>query len=161
MSNLEKAIQIAVNAHTGQTRKNGTPYVLHPFRVMFRQTSEAAMIVGVLHDVVEDTDVTLDDLREAGFEAPIIQALALLSHAEATPYEEYIKRIACNPLARSVKLADLEDNMDLREIPQVAERDLSRTMKYHRAWKRLTRVEQADPGGSSEAADGLAGTPDP
>jgi (p)ppGpp synthase/HD superfamily hydrolase len=137
MSDLHAAIEIAAKAHRGQTRKNGSPYVLHPLRVMMRQSSEEAMIVAVLHDVVEDTDVSMEDLKTAGFAPAVIEALKLLTHAEEVPYEEYVDAIASNALARAVKLADLEDNMNLSEIPEVTEKDLARAAKYHRAWQRL------------------------
>jgi (p)ppGpp synthase/HD superfamily hydrolase len=137
MSDLNNAIQIAATAHSGQTRKNGTPYILHPLRVMLRQSSEQAMIVAVLHDVVEDTEVTMEKLVAAGFAPAVIEALGLLTHAESTAYEAYVQAIASNELARSVKLADLEDNMNLSEIPEVTDEDLTRTAKYHRAWTRL------------------------
>ncbi len=137
MSTLQRAIEISVEAHSNQMRKNGDPYILHPLRVMFRQSTPETMIVAVLHDVVEDTSVNLDDLRDAGFSPVILDAVALLTHGENDPYEIYIDRIASNPLARSVKLADLEDNMNLRELPEVHDYDLERTKKYHSAWNRL------------------------
>ena len=137
MSDLSTAVEIAAKAHRGQTRKNGSPYVLHPLRVMMRQDSEEAMIVGVLHDVVEDTDVTLADLEDAGFAPAVTEALGLLTHRDEVPYEDYVEAIAPNALARAVKLADLEDNMNLREIPEVTEKDLARAEKYPRAWTRL------------------------
>lgn len=138
MSTLQRAIEIAVTAHRDQTRKDGSLYILHPMRVMFQQAGVEAMIVAILHDVAEDTDVALDDLRREGFSQAALDALALLTHNDSEPYEAYIDRIAANPLARSVKLADLQDNMNLREIPEPSEKDIARTLKYHRAWKRLS-----------------------
>ena len=137
MCMLEKAIGIAVRAHTGQVRRGGMPYILHPIRVMLRQADHVAMIVGVLHDVIEDTDVTLSELEQDGFPEKVIHALCLLTHEDDVPYDAYIAAIASNPVARSVKLADLQDNMDLLELPVVTDNDLIRTAKYHRAWKTL------------------------
>jgi len=137
MSTLDKAIEIAAMAHAGQTRRNGTPYILHPIRVMLSQRTQDEMVVAILHDVVEDTDTTLDDLRRAGFGDHILFAISLLTHSDGTPYDDYIRRIAENPLAVSVKIADLEDNMNLRELPEVNERDEKRSAKYHKAWRML------------------------
>lgn len=137
MSTIDRAIQIATKAHAGQTRRNGEPYILHPLRVMLRQETPEAMIVAVLHDVAEDTVVSLDDLRREGFGEEIMMALALLTHDAAVPYNDYIERIAANPLAVAVKLADLQDNMDISQLPVLGDRDRERLAKYHRAWKRL------------------------
>jgi len=141
MSAFEKAIEIAAQAHAGQLRKNGTPYILHPMRVMMKQRTKDAMIVAILHDVVEDTNVTIDDLRRAGFEECILAAILLLTHKdkENYDYDEYIDRIASNSLATSVKIADLEDNMNWTELPEVTERDIKRMEKYHRNYKKLQK----------------------
>lgn len=141
MPTLDKAIQIAVKAHAGQTRKNGDPYILHPIRVMLRLETETERIIGILHDVVEDTDVTFERLAEEGFGEHILSALKRLTHAKEVPYEDYVDQIATNPLARAAKLADLEDNMNLRELPELTEKDLAREAKYHRAWQRLKQAE--------------------
>jgi len=143
MSTLPRAIQIASAAHAGQRRKNGSPYILHPIRVMLAQDSTEGMILGVLHDVIEDTPTTLDDLRQCGFDA-ILSALALLTHTDDIPYEEYIQRIGRHALASRVKLADLEDNMDVKQLPSVQEGDLRRTSKYHKAWVTLRSIMQED-----------------
>ncbi len=137
MSTLERAIEIAAQAHAGQKRKNGMPYVLHPIRVMLRQQAQDAMIVAILHDVLEDTNVTMDDLRHAGFTDPILSAVNLLTHADGVPYEEYIRCISGNPLASAVKKADLEDNMNLRELLEFTEQDGKRSAKYHKAWRTI------------------------
>ncbi|HTL18503.1 MAG TPA: hypothetical protein VL793_14800, partial [Patescibacteria group bacterium] len=111
---LEKAIQIAVNAHAGKTDRYGAPYILHAIRVMQRLVTTNEKIVGVLHDVIEDTEWTFEMLADQGFPAPIIDALKAVTKKEGEPYEDFVKRSAANPLAKRVKLADLEDNMDLR-----------------------------------------------
>ena len=141
MDLLDKAIQIAAQAHAGQTRKNGSPYVLHPIRVMLRQQDPEAMIAGVLHDVVEDTDVTLEDLQREGFSEDVLATIRLLTHEDGVPYADYVDAIADNPIARAVKLADLEDNMNVRELPSVTDRDLTRMAKYHKAWQALSKPE--------------------
>jgi len=137
MANLEDAILLAAQAHRGQKDKAGEPYILHPLRLMLQQQSEAAMTVAVLHDVVEDTPVTLEQLREMGFAGEIVDAVACLTHDPRDSYEEYVGRIKGNPLARAVKLADLEDNMRLSRIVALTEKDWARLQRYHRAWREL------------------------
>lgn len=137
MSDLQTAILIAAQAHRGQKRKNGLPYLLHPFRVMLRMKTEKEMIVAILHDVIEDTSVTLADLKAKGFCEDILTALDLLTKKKAQDYEEYIASISRNPLARKVKIADLEDNMNLGELPKVSKNDINRNRKYKNAWLSL------------------------
>ncbi|MBF0285644.1 MAG: bifunctional (p)ppGpp synthetase/guanosine-3',5'-bis(diphosphate) 3'-pyrophosphohydrolase [Magnetococcales bacterium] len=138
MDPLEKAIQLAVSAHRGQKDKAGIPYVLHPLRVMMRMSDPIARIVAVLHDVVEDTPVTLDELRREGFSPEVLEALDCLTHREGESYEEYIERAASHPLALAVKRADLEDNMDIRRLSQhPTDRDWARLVRYRQAWARL------------------------
>ncbi len=138
MATLEHAIALAVQAHQGQTDRNDAPYILHPLRVMLRVRSEQAQIAAVLHDVVEDTDYTLDDLRQAGYAEAIVTAVDCLTRRESESYEAFIERIAPNPLAREVKLADLEDNMDIRRLHEVQEKDTARLNRYLQAWLRLS-----------------------
>jgi (p)ppGpp synthase/HD superfamily hydrolase len=139
MSDLQRAIEIAVLAHKGQSRKNGDPYILHPLRLMHAVPSTREKIVAVLHDVVEDTSVTMDQLKSEGFSPEILDALALVTHDGNEPYDEYINNIKTNPIARSVKLADLRDNSNLHEIPELNDKDLARVKKYHRAFKSLSQ----------------------
>jgi (p)ppGpp synthase/HD superfamily hydrolase len=134
---LAKAVQIAVEAHAEQKDRYGAPYVLHPLRVMGRLKSEQEQIVGILHDVVEDTDWTFDDLRQEGFPEEILAALDCVTKREGEPYEDLVTRSGSNPLGRVVKLADLEDNMDIRRLPELTAGDFERLKKYHKAWKRL------------------------
>jgi (p)ppGpp synthase/HD superfamily hydrolase len=138
MSKLEKAIGIAVTAHQGQLDRAGQPYILHPLRVMARCQTVDEKIVAILHDVVEDTNVTFDDLRKAGFSEEIIRALDCVTKREGEPYEEFVRRSASNRLALRVKLADLEDNMDLKRNEQVTAEDLPRLNKYLMAYRFLT-----------------------
>lgn len=137
MGNLQKALEIAVESHKNQKQKDGTPYALHPIRLSMSLKSEEEKIVALLHDVVEDTDWTFEDLVREGFSASVIEALRLLTHNDGSPYEDYIERLASNSLAKAVKKADLTDNMDLKRIPEPTERDFARLQKYHRAWRRL------------------------
>ena len=137
MPTLEDAIALAVEAHRGQTEKAGQPYVLHVLRVMFRCNTDAERIVAVLHDVVEDTGRSFDDLRKLGYSEEILAALDCVTKRPGESYEQFVERAAQNPVARRVKLADLEDNMDLRRLPSVGQKDLDRLDRYVRAWRRL------------------------
>ncbi len=139
MSTLAKAIAIAAQAHIDQVDKAGQPYILHPLRMMQRLDNLAAQIVAILHDVVEDTPITLDDLRAAGFAAEIIAAVEAVTRREDESYEQFIERLQDNALARQVKLADLEDNMDLKRINTLTPTDLARVERYHRVWMQLRR----------------------
>jgi len=140
MPTIEDAILFATEVHRGQVDKAGNPYILHPIRVMMRMTSPEARIVAILHDTIEDSDHTLDDLRELGYDEPIIAAVDAISRREDESYEEFIQRLKPNPLARRVKLGDLLDNMDLRRAnPVVAEKDAERLARYQRAWIELTQ----------------------
>ena len=130
MSTLEKAIEIAARAHAGQMDKGGNPYILHPLRLMLSQSDPAARIAAVLHDVVEDTPVTLDDLRQAGFAADVLTAVDALTKRAGEGRLSAARRAAANPIARLVKLADVADNMDLRRISDPTERDFARLKEY-------------------------------
>jgi (p)ppGpp synthase/HD superfamily hydrolase len=138
VADLQRALEIAIEAHKGQWQKNGLPYVLHPLTLMLSVTSLEARISAVLHDVVEDTDWELQDLEAEGFSSSVIEALDCLTHKDGESYEIYIERIRGNKIACEVKLADLKDNMDICRIPELTEKDLSRLEKYHRAWLRLS-----------------------
>jgi len=138
MATLEKAILIAAQAHLGQRDKAGAPYILHPLRMMMRMESEAAMIAAVLHDVVEDSDRTLEQLRGEGFSEEILQAVDCLTSRDGETYDEFIARVQTSAIARQVKIADLEDNMNVKRIGEITSKDLARIEKYHRAWRALT-----------------------
>jgi len=137
MSTLERSIAIATKAHQGQKDKAGEPYILHPLRLMLRMKSETDRIVAVLHDLVEDTSWSLDDLRREGFSVQVLKAVGALTKGNGVSYDEYIHGIGGNPIAWRVKLADLRDNMDITRISDVTERDLARLRKYHGAWLKL------------------------
>ena len=138
---LEIAIEMAVKAHAGMLDKSGQPYILHPLRVMMAQTSIPARIAAVLHDVIEDTEVTIDQLRQAGLPEDSLTAIALLTHQANEPYEQYIDNLKENPIARAVKLADLRDNMDVLRLPGLTKKDLERLEKYHRSYEFLTNSD--------------------
>lgn len=142
---LEKAIGIAVEAHRGKQDRYGAPYILHPLRVMGRVSTLEEKTVAALHDVVEDTRWTFEDLDRAGFPARIVQALKCLTKREGEDYDEYVRRSAGNALARRVKLADLEDNMDVSRLPHVGEEEKERLGKYLKAWRSLTQATQPRP----------------
>ena len=134
---LEKAILIAVNAHQGQVDKAGKPYILHPLRLMFSRQNETERICAVLHDVIEDTDITLDYLRNQGFSEEVLAALDALTKRNGESYDEFISRIINNRIACYVKLADLSDNMDLSRIEKPSEKDYERIEKYRKAKDRI------------------------
>ena len=136
--NYELAYAIALVAHKGQVDKAGVDYINHPLTVASKCKSEKAKIVALLHDVVEDTKVTLDDLR-LFFDDEIVDAIDLLTHREGDAYVTYLSRIKNNEIARIVKLADLENNMDLSRLPNPTEWDYQRLEnKYRPAYKFLT-----------------------
>src|SRR5258705_504312 len=137
MSLLEKAISIAVEAHRGKKDKVGVPYILHPLSVMNRVETEAEKIVAVLHDVIEDTKWTFEDLKREGFPNDLLQALDCVTKREGESYEDFVKRSASNPIGRRVKIADLEDNMDVRRLKSVTQKDGDRFAKYLAAWRYL------------------------
>lgn len=139
MSIIETAIQIALDAHRGQVDKGDSPYILHPLRVMQGVKTEEEKVVAVLHDVVEDTHYTFDDLRRKGIPEKCIEALRLLTHDKRIPYIEYIRGLADNPLARTVKLADLKDNSDLSRLVLFTDRDRERQVRYKEAIAFLKR----------------------
>ena len=141
MATLEKALQIAAQAHEGQRDKEGLPYILHPLRVMAAVAGADAQIVAVLHDVIEDTPVTADDLRAPGFAAPVVAAVVRVTHRKGQSYADYVVGCRDDDLARRVKLADLADNTRLdRTIlrPDRLAHDLARVRRYLLSYKFLT-----------------------
>ncbi len=113
MLTIERAIEIAAASHAGVRDKQGQPYILHPLRVMMDVQGDLARIVAVLHDVVEDTPVTIENLGAAGFSAEVLAAVELVTHREGQAYSEYVIHCKANDAARQVKLADLRDNSNL------------------------------------------------
>ena len=139
MSTLERAIAIATEAHRGQFDKAGNDYIKHPLRVMAAGKTTNEKIVGVLHDVVEDTDWTFERLAAEGFSSEVIEALRCVTKlSETEPYDKFIARVKTNKLAVAVKLNDLTDNMDIRRLPYLSDKDVKRLKKYLKAYKQLT-----------------------
>ena len=129
----KRAIRLMFEAHRNQTDKAGLPYVFHPFHLAEQMTDENTTVAALLHDVVEDTDTTLSDLRRMNFGDDVIAALALLTHDERVPYMDYVAEIKKDPIARAVKLADLRHNSDLTRLDVVDEKALKRVEKYKKA----------------------------
>src|SRR2546422_10920720 len=139
MATLERAILIAAQAHMGQRDKGGAPYIVRRLSMMMRMESEAAMMAAVLHDVVEDTDWTLEQLRGEGFSEEVLQAIDCLTRRDGEGYDEFVARAQANVIARRVKIADLEDNMNVKRLGEMTRKDLARIEEYHRAWRALTQ----------------------
>lgn len=137
-----KAMKIAYAAHAGQVDKTGVPYIYHPIHLAESMTEEKAVITALLHDVVEDTDITIDDLAREGFHADILTALTLLTHNPTEEYMDYISRLSTCPLARKVKLADLRHNSDVTRLDAIDEKTARRLEKYRRAIQLLEAVEK-------------------
>lgn len=129
---LDKALKIAYEAHKNQVDKGGAPYFLHPIYVALLMDTTDQKIVALLHDVVEDTDITLDDLRREGFPEYIIEAVDAITH-RGESYEEYIKKVETNALAFAVKLGDIKHNMDISRLKNITEKDIKRVEKYKKA----------------------------
>lgn len=134
---LDKAINIAIEAHKNQIDKAGKSYFLHLLRVMEGGKTEEEKICGVLHDLIEDTDWTFERLKGEGFSDEIIDVLDCVTKREGEKYEEFIYRISQNPTAIRVKLNDLKDNMDITRLSHIGEKDVERLNKYLRAYKHL------------------------
>lgn len=135
----KKALQLCFSAHKEQTDKSGMPYVFHPFHLAEQMDTEDSVIVALLHDVIEDTEYTLEDITAMGFSSSVTTALALMTHDPDVPYMDYIQKIAEYPLAAKVKLADLQHNSDLSRLDCVDEKALSRMKKYAAAIEYLTQ----------------------
>lgn len=135
----KKALAICFNAHKEQTDKSGLPYVFHPFHLAEQMETEDTVVAALLHDVIEDTEYTFEDLRKEGFSEAVIEALILLTHKEGVEYMDYVKGIKKNPIARAVKLADLAHNSDLSRLDKVDEKALERREKYIKAREELLK----------------------
>ena len=131
------ALELAVEKHKNQTDKAGNPYIFHPLHVMENVKSKEGKIVAILHDIIEDTDVTESYLLKAGLSKHIVDAVVSLTRSKDEDYQEYIKNLSSNPLAKEVKRADLEHNMDLKRLPTLKEKDLQRNRKYQIAYHYL------------------------
>ena len=142
MATLQRAIEIAKQAHDGQTDKAGASYFDHLYRVMHRGENETEKICGILHDIVEDTDWTFEQLEQEGFSKEIIDVLRCVTKtSEEEDYDDFIARIAQNPIAVKIKLNDLRDNMDITRLEQITEKDAKRLNKYLKAYKALVKTD--------------------
>ena len=137
----KRALEVALQAHKGQTDPAGFPYILHPILVAEKQTEEMATVAALLHDVVEDSDFDIRDLYEFGFPEEAVEAVKTLTHKKGEPYDHYIERVKQNQIATAVKLADLEQNMGQDRLAMCAEEKRARLEKkqkvYRRAMERL------------------------
>mgnify|MGYP000869337556 FL=1 len=138
---VKLAIQLAFDAHRGQYDKGGLPYITHPLHVAEQMKTEDECVVALLHDVLEDTEVTVDDLRQWGFSDPQIAALKLLCHDESVPNLEYVKKIRIDPIASAVKIEDLKHNSDLSRLSRATPEDILRAVKYKEALRILQTIE--------------------
>ena len=127
------ALKVSFEAHKDQVDHSGTPYVYHPYHLAEQMTDETTTCIALLHDVVEDTDITLAQLSEMGFPDIVVEAVGVLTREHSVPYQEYIKRVKSNPLARIVKLADLEHNSDMSRLQEIDERSKSLAKRYEKA----------------------------
>ncbi|MBQ1328322.1 MAG: HD domain-containing protein [Lachnospiraceae bacterium] len=138
----KKAINIAYKAHDGQLDRSGIPYIFHPMHIADQMTTEETCIVAILHDVVEDTDVTLEELKEAGFGEDIIHAIDLLTHRDGVPYLDYVRALKDDPIASVVKLADLNHNSDRSRLSVITKKDEQRFLKYQKAKEILQGIQK-------------------
>ena len=143
---LERALEIALREHRRQKDKAGAPYILHPIRLMIRLSDDTERIVALLHDVVEDGGLTFNDLRDRGFPERVLGPLRLVTklpeeHGSDEGYAAFITRLQDDPVARRVKMADLQDNMDLTRFKQPTDEDRQRAAKYQRAYQQLQDAE--------------------
>ena len=129
----KKALNLCFEAHKEQLDKSGIPYVFHPFHLAEQMKDEQTTIVALLHDVVEDSNFTLEDLKEEGFDNKVLEAVALLTHGKDVKYLDYVLEIKKNPIAKAVKIADLKHNSDLSRIENVDQKVLERREKYLKA----------------------------
>ncbi|MBW1971035.1 MAG: GTP pyrophosphokinase [Deltaproteobacteria bacterium] len=137
MNLIEKSLEIALQAYSGKTDKAGRPYILHPLRLMAKMETDDERSVALLHDVIEDSEFTAIPLREAGIPLRIVVAVQCLTKLDGESYEQFIQRVLTNELAVKVKMADIQDNLDVLRLDKLTDDDLERVRKYHAAWKVL------------------------
>lgn len=140
----KKAIIFMFEKHKNQKDKSGIPYVYHPLHVAESMPDEITTTVALLHDVVEDTKTSFDDLKKAGFPDEVIEVIKIMTHNPKDDYFSYIEKIGKNKIARTVKLKDLEHNMDISRINEVTITDLERVRKYKRCYEYLTNIEKEE-----------------
>jgi (p)ppGpp synthase/HD superfamily hydrolase len=141
MNLIEKSLTIALQAHAGQVDKANQPYILHLIRVMTRMSNEVEMSAALLHDIVEDTSLTFDQLLEKGIPEEVIEILRHLTKSQTETYDEFIERVMKNKVAVKIKIEDIKDNMNINRLPNLSEADLNRIKKYHRGLKKLMHAK--------------------
>jgi len=139
MNIIEKSLEIALKAYAGQTDKAGTTYILHPLRLMSKMETDEEMSVALLHDVIEDSDITADDLLADGIPSTVVTAVQCLTKNKGENYEAFIIRVLENKLATKIKKVDIEDNINVLRLNSVGEKDLERIAKYHKAWHTINK----------------------
>ncbi len=138
---LERAIRLATKAHKGQTDRFGQPFILHVLRVITNARDPEERLLAALHDVLERSAITVEELREKGFPENVLTALTHISKLPQEDYEAYIERVARNPLAVRVKVIDLADKMDLRDVGELSVADLKRYNRQLAAYERLKHLD--------------------
>ena len=129
----KKALRLCFDCHKEQIDKTGLPYVFHPFHLAEQMDDEISTVCALLHDVVEDTELTVKDLGDMGFPDKVLEVLTLLTHEDQVPYMDYVKKIKTNPIATKVKIADLTHNSDLTRLDFIDEYAVRRNQKYAQA----------------------------
>jgi (p)ppGpp synthase/HD superfamily hydrolase len=137
MKLIEKSLQIALRAYTGKTDKAGREYILHPLRVMAKMKTDLEMSAALLHDVIEDSDITAEQLLIEGIPSEVMEAIQYLSKNEGEEYQDFVARAKRNKIAAKVKITDIEDNLDVLRLSSLEEADFARIQKYHTAWRFL------------------------
>ncbi len=134
MNLIEKSLEIALEAYSGQYDKAGKIYILHPLRIMSKMKTEEEMSAALLHDVIEDSRITAEDLLKHGIPENIVEAVQYLTKKNGESYDAFIERVLLNKLATKIKKADIEDNINVLRLNSVNVKDLERIAKYHKAW---------------------------
>ena len=140
--NLGIAISLTAEKFKNKVDKKGEPYILHCLRVMNKMNpkDKELQMIAIMHDLIEDTDVTLSQLRDMGFSERVVRGVDLMSHNEEVPYMDYVKNISFNPDTVKVKLADLEDNSNITRLKGLSKKDHERMEKYHIAFTYLENI---------------------
>lgn len=133
----KKAMTIAYNAHHGQTDPSGVAYIFHPLHLAEQMTDEVTVAAALLHDVIEDTPITLEDLHKEGFPESVLQVVDLLTHKEGVPYLDYVRALKGNVAARIIKLADLTHNSNVTRLNEISAKDIDHLSRYRAAFEIL------------------------
>jgi len=142
MKLIETSLSIALHAYAGKTDKAGREYILHPLRVMAKMKTDEEMSAALLHDVIEDSDITAEQLLAEGIPAEVVEAVICLTKNDGEDYQDFVAKAKKNILARTVKIADIEDNIDVLRLASLDENAMDRIKKYHTAWRFLNDEDQ-------------------